>query len=116
ADLQMTGLDFVDYTFLKAAERIHPVTVRLWQRTQGSALSLLPNLNHSDPGWRRGLQDVPVRRGLSLAIDRHEINMVSFFGLAKESADTVLPDSPLYRPEYAAAWSRFDPAAAEARL
>ena len=27
--------------------------------------------------------------------------MAVFFGLGKESADTVLPESPLYRPEYA---------------
>jgi peptide/nickel transport system substrate-binding protein len=55
------------------------------------------------------LQDVRFRRALSLAINRREINMAVFFGLATPSADTVLPASPLYRPEYAEAWIKHDP-------
>ena len=73
----------------------------LWERTQGSRVALLPNLNYEDPVWRKVLQDVRFRRALSLAIDRREINMAVFFGLGKASADTVLPQSPLYRQEYA---------------
>lgn len=115
-DLQIIGLDFVDYTFLKAAEKIHPVKVRLWERTQGSAIALLPNLNVADDTWRTLFRDVRVRRALSLAIDRHEINMVSFYGLARESADTVLPQSPLFKPEYANAWSSYDPEQASTLL
>jgi len=49
-----------------------------------------------------------VRRALSLAINRREINTVIFYGLANESANTVLPQSPLFRPEYATAWAQFD--------
>ena len=76
----------------------------LWKRTHGSRFALLPNLNVADPVWRKLLQDVRFRRALSLAIDRDEINKAVFFGLANDSADTVLPESPLYRPEYAQAW------------
>jgi peptide/nickel transport system substrate-binding protein len=49
-----------------------------------------------------------VRRALSLAVDRHEINQVIFYGLGRPSANTMLPKSPLYRPEYAHAWAQFD--------
>lgn len=104
-DLQMVGLDFVDYPYLKAAEKTRPVTVVTWKRTQGSRLALYPNLNCADPTWRALMRDVRVRRALSLAVNRREVNEVSFFGLAAESADTVLPESPLYRPEYAVAWA-----------
>ena len=45
SDLQVTGIDFADYTFLKDAEKRYPVKVRLWKRTQGSRVALLPNLN-----------------------------------------------------------------------
>ena len=45
-----------------------------------------------------------------------EINMAVFFGLAKESADTVLPESPLFRPEFAEAWIAHDPDQANALL
>lgn len=115
-DLQMVGLDFVDYTYLKAAEKRHPVKVVLWKKTQGARVALIPNLNCSDAGWRAVVQDVRVRRALSLAINRHEVNMVSFFGLAHESADTVLPDSPLFKPEYATNWAAYDPDQANALL
>lgn len=116
SDLQMTGIDFADYTVLKDAEKRYPVKVRLWKRTQGARLALLPNLNCGDLEWRKILRDVRFRRALSLAIDRREINLALFYGLAKESADTVLPESQLFRPEYAAAWSSFDPEKADALL
>ncbi|MDK1493770.1 ABC transporter substrate-binding protein [Sinorhizobium sp. 7-81] len=116
SDLQATGIDFVDYTYLKDAEKRYPVKIKLWKKTQGSRLALLPNLNCSDPIWRPLLQDVRVRRALSLAIDRREINMAVFYGLTKESADTVLPDSPLFRPEFASAWAAHDPAQANSLL
>jgi peptide/nickel transport system substrate-binding protein len=116
SDLQMLGLDFVDYTFLKAAEKRHPVKVNLWEQTRGSRIALIPNLNCADPVWRRVMQDVRVRRALSLATARHEVNMVSFFGLANEAADSVLPGSALYKPEYATAWASYDPEQANALL
>ena len=57
------------------------------------------------------------RRALSLAIDRHEINMAMFFGLGRESADTVLPESPLFQePNTPTAWANHDPARANALL
>ncbi len=115
-DLQFTGIQFSDYTFLKEAEKRYPVRVRLWKRTQGSRLALLPNLNSNDPVWGPLLQDARVRRALSLAINRHEVNMAVFYGLATESADTVLPDSPLFKPEYQKAWVSYDPAKANALL
>ena len=116
SDLQATSVDFTDYTYMKDAEKRYPVRVGLWKATRGSKVALLPNQNVSDPVWRALLRDVRFRRALSLAIDRDEINKVSFFGLATPSADTILPDSPLYKPEYAAAYANHDPAAANALL
>lgn len=116
SDLQMNGIDFADYSFLKDSEKRYPIQVHLWKRTQGSRLALLPNLNVADQGWRAVLRDARVRRALSLAIDRREINMAVFYGLATESADTVLPESPLYRREFAEAWAAHDPDRANALL
>lgn len=116
SDLQMNGIDFADYSFLKDSEKRYPLKVHLWKRTQGSRLALLPNLNVADPTWRAVLRDVRVRRALSLAIDRREINMAVFYGLAKESADTVLPESPLFRTEFAEAWAAHDADKANALL
>ena len=109
SDLQANSIDFADYTFLKDAEKRYPVKVTLWKKTQGARFAILPNLNYGDEVWRTVIRDVRFRRALSLAIDRREINMAVFFGLGKPSADTVLPESPLYKPEFATAWSSFDP-------
>ncbi len=116
SDLQAVGLSFTDYAFLKDGEKRYPVRVSLWKKTQGSALALLPNLNTADDVWRPLLRDVRVRRALSLAINREEINKAVFYGLARESADTVLPESPLFRQEFAKAWASHDPAQANALL
>src|SRR5690606_38505123 len=116
SDLQMTGIDFTDYAFLKDSEKRYPVKVKLWTKTQGSLLCLLPNLNSADKIWRKLFQDVRVRRGLSIAIDRTEINKAVFYGLFAESADTVLPESPLFKPEYKSAWAVHDPDRANALL
>jgi peptide/nickel transport system substrate-binding protein len=109
SDLQFTGLDFTDYAFLKDSESRYPVKVSLWTKTQGALVALLPNLNSSDDVWRKLFQDVRVRRALSIAIDRTEINKAVFYGLAAESADTILPESPLFKEKYKAAWSQHDP-------
>lgn len=116
ADLQGNNISFGDYTFLKEAELSHPIRVKLWKSSRGSRIALFPNLNYEDPVWRKVLQDVRFRRALSLAIDRREINLAVFFGLGRPSADTVLPASPLYREEYAKAYTEFAPKAADALL
>ena len=116
SDLQTTGVDFPDYTLLKQAEKLHPLRVSLWRRTQGSSVALLPNLNCADPVWRKLFRDVRMRRAMSVAINRAELNKVLYFGLAREGADTVLPESPLFKPEYATAWSMYDPDLANAML
>lgn len=116
SDFQGNGIEFADYTFLKDAEKRYPVKVHLWKRTIGSRFALLPNMNAADPVWRSLLRDVRMRRALSLAINRDEVNKAVFYGLANISADTVLPVSPLYKAEYAQAWAQYDPARANALL
>lgn len=113
ADLQARNLNFVDYTALKKGQRDKKTfSVKLWRSGKGSAVTLLPNLNAKDLEWRKVLRDVRFRRALSIGIDRHEINQIFFFGLARESADTMLPQSPLFQASYQKAWTRYDPAMA----
>lgn len=116
SDLQLTNIDFADYTFLKSAEKRGAIKVSLWKRIQGSRAALIPNLNCSDLIWRQTMRDVRVRRALSLAINRDEVNKAVFFGLGSPSANSILPESPLFRPEYRDAWATFDPDQANALL
>jgi len=108
SDLQARGLAFSDYTFLKDGEGHNDYTVNLWRTARGSQLALFPNLNVTDPVWREVLRDVRFRRALSLAINRHEINQVIYYGLGIEGQNTVLPASPLYEAEYRDAYAAFD--------
>lgn len=96
SDLQARYLRFDNYTFLKDAAKRMNFEVRLWKRAEGAWFALMPNLNAIDPVWRDLNRDVRYRRALSLAINRRDINRVIFFGLAKESGNTALPESPLY--------------------
>jgi peptide/nickel transport system substrate-binding protein len=107
-DLQARYLSFDDYTFLKAGEAAGGYKVLLWRTGPGSQLALYPNLNVADDAWRPLVRDVRFRRALSLATNRHEINQVIYFGLASEGQNTVLPESPLYRPEYRSLWASYD--------
>jgi peptide/nickel transport system substrate-binding protein len=108
SDLQARYLRFDDYTFLRAAQKLDKIRVSLWERSNGSHIAIVPNLNAKDPVWRKLNRDVRFRRALSHGINRAEINAAIFYGLARESANTVLPGSPLYKPEYAKAAVAFD--------
>ncbi len=107
-DLQARYLRFDNYAFLKKGAKAGGYKVLLWPSGRGSELTLLPNLNTKDDGFRKAFQDVRVRRALSLGIDREEINEAIFFGLARESANSVLPSSPLYKEEFANAYAEYD--------
>ena len=108
-DLQARNLTFSDYTHLKEGEKRNDYRVFLWRTGSGSTLTLYPNLNNRDEIWRSVLRDVRFRRALSVAISRREINQVFYFGLARESANTVLPESPLFKEDLQNAWSQYDP-------
>ncbi len=116
SDLQARNLTFGNYTFLKQGEKRGDFKVHLWRQAKGSQIALFPNLNAEDAEWRKLFCEADFRRALSLATDRHEINQVIYFGLAVEANNTVLPESPLYRQEYATQWTEFDLAHANALL
>lgn len=116
ADLQARSLAFSNYTFLKRGEKRNNYTVHRWQSAKGAHLALFPNLNAKDPQWRALFRKTDFRRALSLAVNRHEINQTIYFGLGLETNNTVLPRSPLYRPEYGNLWAKFDLKRANALL
>jgi peptide/nickel transport system substrate-binding protein len=115
-DLQARGLAFKDTTFLMQAEAHNDLKTMLWPTARGAHLALYPNLNAKDPVWRALFRDVRFRRALSLGINRDDINQTFYFGLGIGGNNSVLPASPLYRPEYRYAWAEFDPAAANRLL
>jgi peptide/nickel transport system substrate-binding protein len=115
-DLQSRGLFFKHYTFLKESQARSHLDTYLWETAQGAHVALYPNLNANDEVWRKLFRDVRFRRALSLAVDRDEINQIMYFGLAIGGNNTVLPKSPLYKPEYRDTWAQFDLEQANALL
>ena len=116
SDLQARYLRLDHYTFLKESEKRFDQVVKLWKKASGAEIAIYPNLNAEDPSWRALMRDVRFRRALSIAINRHEINQVIYFGLANISSNTVLPQSPLFRPHLRSAWTQFDLKQANALL
>lgn len=116
SDLQARYLNFDNYTFLKQAAVRNNYQVRLWVTGRGANFALFPNLTVADPVWRQVIRDVRFRRALSLATNRHEINVVVFYGLATEGNNTALRDSPLYDAKDQHAWAEYDPAKANQLL
>jgi peptide/nickel transport system substrate-binding protein len=115
-DLQSRGLFFKHYTFLKESEERSNLETFLWEEARGAHLAIYPNLNARDEVWRELFRDVRFRRALSLGVDRDEINQIMYFGLGMGGANTVLPKSPLYEPEYRDTWADYDPERANALL
>jgi peptide/nickel transport system substrate-binding protein len=116
SDLQARYLNFDNYTFLKQAAARNNYQVRLWVTGRGANYALFPNLTVADPVWRKVIRDVRFRRALSIAINRHELNMVVFYGLATEGNNTALKQSALYDQQTANAWAQYDPELADKLL
>lgn len=108
SDLQPRYLGLRDYTFLHDAGKTSGVKALLWEKGSGSEVAFYPNMNANDETWKKLNRDVRFRRALSLAVDRTELNEVIYHGLAKPSANTIMPRSPLFKPEYASKWATLD--------
>ncbi|WP_178133853.1 ABC transporter substrate-binding protein [Vineibacter terrae] len=108
SDLQARYLRFDNYTFLRQGAKQFGFDVRLWETGLGSHLALYPNLNYAEPIWQLVLREPNVRRALSMAIDREEINEILYVGMATPSNNTVRPESPLFRDEYRSKYTRLD--------
>ena len=116
SDLQARDIQFNNYTFLKKGEKTNNYRTLLWKTVRGAHFALFPNLNANDATWRAVLRDVRVRRALSMAIDRSQVNQVLYFGLASEGNNTVVAESSLYKKEYQTRWAQYDKKAAEKLL
>ena len=116
SDLQARDLQFNNFTFLKKSEKANNYRTFLWRTARGSHFALFPNLNVTDPVWKALFRDVRFRHALSMAIDRSQVNQVLYFGLASESNNTVVPESPLFKKQYQTQWAQYDRKAADKLL
>jgi len=108
-DILARGLSMSDIAVLKEGEARGGYRTLLWRQARGSAYALYPNLTVKDPVFRALNRDVRFRRALSLAIDRRILNNALLYGVGRPSNNTVLEESPLFRPEFQTLWAQHDP-------
>ena len=77
------------------------------QTAQGAHLALYPNLNANDQVWRELFRDVRFRaRAVARRRPRRDQPDHVFRPRASAANNTVLPQSPLYKPEYRDTWAQ----------
>lgn len=108
ADMHELGLQLNDYPIYMENRDRGQYQVYLYPFTNVIAPAILFNQTVEDPILRDIFRDVRFRRAISLAIDREEINEMFFLGLCDISQPTVPKQSPLFREEFATAYTEFD--------
>ncbi len=108
-DFAGVGTDIRNYPLYRGAEEEADFSTILWQSGQASEVIYMFNQTHEDEQLREIFQDVRFRRAMSLGIDRQEINDAIYFGRAEPVQYTVLPVSKHYNPEFAKAYTDYDP-------
>ena len=109
ADVAYVGTDFANYPLYKENEASGDYRVVLIPGVFGTQQQLPFNLNEPDLVLRELYQDKRFRQGLSVAINREEINEVVYFGLGVPRQATVLPDASYYKEEWGEAYAQYDP-------
>ncbi len=116
-------LDFVAYELrtqdiplLKLGERTGAIKVHIWNRLHSSDVVIELNYNYKDKRLRALYWDRRFRIALSLAINRAEMNEIIYFGRGTPRQVTAHPSSSYFEPEYATAYTEYDPDRARALL
>jgi peptide/nickel transport system substrate-binding protein len=112
---QNRHVDLRNYALLMEHRRNGNYRVLEWISSFGSGV-LMPNLNHRDPGLQTLMGDRRFRTALSHAIHRREISEAIFSGMGEPMQLAPTPGTPLFREEYARAFTEYDPATANGLL
>ena len=108
-DMQFRRIDIAKYSLLQENKQKGNYRVLRWDDANGSPVSFFVNQTFPDPDLRRVFQDLRFRQALSYAINRKQINEVSYFGLGKERNALLIAESPFYTPEIEAMYAEFAP-------
>ena len=115
-DFAAFALRTQDIPLLKLGERAGLIDVHIWTRLHSSDVALQFNFTHDDERLRALFWDKRFRHALSHAINREEMNQIIYFGLGVPRQVTVHPSSAYFEPEFAVAYTEYDPDRARALL
>ncbi|MCH8291996.1 ABC transporter substrate-binding protein [Candidatus Poribacteria bacterium] len=113
--MQGRHLQFDNYPLFTENSNHRGYRVLHWMSSGGGTV-LAPNLNHKDPVLRKIIGDRRFRIALSHAIDRDELNQLSYFGVGTPRQVAPPPLSPFHEPEYERAYIEYDPETANRLL
>ncbi|HEX5417949.1 MAG TPA: ABC transporter substrate-binding protein, partial [Chloroflexota bacterium] len=115
-DFQFRSIDISKYSVFSDNAAKGNYRILKWPAADGSELAFFPNQTIEDKDLQKAFRDVGFRQALSLAINRDDINQVSYLGLATPRAATVLPQSPYFSSGIDKASVDYDPKKAESLL
>ena len=92
---------------LKVEEKKGKFTILVSGSTSGPAFYL--NWDVADPALREAFRDLDVRKALSHAINREEINQILYKGFLEPSGYAFLPSSPYFSEDAYHTYADFDP-------
>jgi peptide/nickel transport system substrate-binding protein len=101
-----------DYTLIKENEKKGDYRVINWKSTTISGNTLELNQTVKDAGLRPLFADQRFRAGLSVAINRSEINEIVFGGLEIPQQAAILQGLPYYSASWSKKYAEYDPAGA----
>ncbi len=115
-DFQFRGIDVAKYSVLSDNASKNNFHLLKWPAADGSELAFFPNQTIDDKDLQAAFRDKRFRQALSLAINRDQINQVSYLGLGVPRAATVLPQSPYFTEGIDKLYATYDPKQAEQLL
>jgi peptide/nickel transport system substrate-binding protein len=115
-DMQFRHIAITKFPVLQENAQRGNYRLLRWPAAEGSSPVLFPNQTVESANLRKAFRDKRFRQALALAINRDQINQVSFRGLAVPRNATLVPDSPYYLPELEKANADYAPDRAEQLL
>ena len=111
-DFSAFELKTQDIPLLKQGERNKAIRVLIWNRLHSSDVVIEPNYNHKDKKLSALYWERRFREALSIAINRHEMNEIIYFGRGTPRQVTAHPTSSMFEPRFATAYTGYDPSRA----
>jgi peptide/nickel transport system substrate-binding protein len=105
-DFQTRNVDIGNYTLFKEGEQAGDYTVATCVGTKHRAF--LPNHTAKEPRLREFLQDRNVRIAMSYAVNREEMNELTYDGAGTPRQYSPLEQSPNYYPKLSNAYVEYD--------
>ncbi len=115
-DFSAYELKTQDIPLLKLGERSGDIRVLIWNRLHSADVVIQPNYNYDDERLASLYWEHGFREALSISINRDEMNEIIYFGRGTPRQVTAHPSSLMFEPEFATAYTEYDPVRANALL